>query len=44
MQEKINKIKESANSLIKKAQNKQELNDIKVKVLGKKLRGIERDS
>lgn len=36
MQEKIKKIQESANELIKKAQDKQALNDIKVKVLGKK--------
>ena len=36
MQNKINKIKESANELIKKAKNKQELNDIRVKMLGKK--------
>lgn len=36
MQEKINKIKENANELIAKAKDKQTLNDIKVKVLGKK--------
>lgn len=36
MQEKIKKIQESANELIKKAQDKQALNDIKVKMLGKK--------
>ena len=36
MQDKINKIRENANELINKAKDKQTLNDIKVKVLGKK--------
>ena len=36
MKENINKIKENASWLIKKAQDKQSLNDIRVKVLGKK--------
>ena len=36
MQEKIKKIRENANELIKKAKDKQELNDLKIKVFGKK--------
>lgn len=36
MKENINKIKENASWLIKKAQDKQALNDIRVKMLGKK--------
>jgi len=36
MQDKINKIKENASELIKKAEDKQTLNEIRVKILGKK--------